>query len=73
MVVVRLVLEEFADRLAAPQLAGILEHELPKLKTAVFDHEFCSAVSLGVTSIMSSQIAFEGQHVAVSASDSDSR
>jgi hypothetical protein len=28
-----------------------VEYELPKLKTAVFDHEFCSAVSLGVTSI----------------------
>jgi hypothetical protein len=31
--------------------SSMAEHQLPKLKTAVFDHEFCSAVSLGVTSI----------------------
>ena len=35
------------------------EHQLPKLKTAVFDHWICSAVSLGITSIRPSQIAFD--------------
>jgi hypothetical protein len=37
------------------------EHQLPKLKTAVFHHQFCSAVSLGVTSIRPSQVAFDAK------------